>query len=105
MRRFFTAAAMTVCIVSLAATVSADTLVLRDGSRIEGTVLAIVGRTITFRHADGASHRYPTSRIEAIEFFAADREPPRDARVRRETPADITMLTKRLGRPGLLAGR
>lgn len=82
MRRIVIAAAMSLFVVSLATVVSADTLVLRDGSRIEGTVLAIAGRTITFRHADGASHRYPTSRVNSLEFFSADRDNPRAAKVR-----------------------
>ena len=38
MRRIVIAAAMSLFLVSLAALASADTLVMRDGSRIEGTV-------------------------------------------------------------------
>ncbi len=99
MRSIFIAVAMSLGIVSLATIVSADTLVLRDGARIEGTVLAIVGRTITFRHANGASHRYPTSRVDSLEFFSADRERPRAARARRlEAPAR-TELAVQTGDP------
>ena len=97
MRRIVIAAAMSLCVVSLATVASADTLVMRDGSRIEGTVLAIVGRTITFRHANGISHRYPTSRIDSLEFFSAEREAPRAARARRlEAPAgtDVGMTVR-----------
>jgi hypothetical protein len=74
-------AAMSLCLVSLAAVVSADTLVLRDGSRIEGTMLAIAGRTITFQHANGLSQRYPTSQVAALEFVSA--ESPRALTARR----------------------
>jgi hypothetical protein len=88
MRSIVIAAAMSLCVVSLATVVSADTLVLRDGSRIEGTMLAIAGRTITFQHADGTSHRYPTFRVQSLEFFSADRDNPRAASARRlEAPA------------------
>jgi len=88
MRNIVIAAAMSLCVVSLATVVSADTLVLRDGSRIEGTVLAIAGRTITFQHADGTSRRYPTFQVQSLEFFSADRDNPRAASARRlETPA------------------
>ena len=88
MRSIVIAAAMSLCVVSLATVVSADTLVLRDGSRIEGTVLAIAGRTITFQHADGGTGRYPTSRVQSLEFFSADRDNPRAASARRlEAPA------------------
>ena len=95
MRRIVIAAAMSLCVVSLATIVSADTLVMRDGSRIEGTVLDIVGRTITFRHADGASRRYPTSRVASLEFFSADRDNPRAASVRRlEAPAGTELVVR-----------
>jgi len=88
MRSIFIAAAMSLSVVSLATVASSDTLVLRDGSRIEGTLLAVAGRTITFRHADGASRRYPTSRIDSLEFFSTDRESTRAGRARRlEAPA------------------
>ena len=95
MRRIVIAAAMSLFVVSLAAVVSADTLVLRDGSRIEGTVLAIAGRTITFRHGDGASHRYPTFRVQSLEFFSADRDNPRAASARRlEAPAGTGLIVR-----------
>ena len=95
MRRIVIAAAMSLFVVSLATLVSADTLVLRDGSRIEGTVLAIAGRTITFRHADGASRRYPTSRVSSLEFFSADRDNPRAAKARRlEAPAGTELVVR-----------
>jgi len=81
--------------VSLATVVSADTLVMRDGSRIQGTVLAIAGRTITFQHADGVSHRYPTSRVQSLEFFSADRDNPRAASARRlEAPAGTELVVR-----------
>jgi hypothetical protein len=95
MRRIVIAAAMSLCVVSLATVVSADTLVLRDGSRIDGTVLAIAGRTITFQHADGMSRRYPTSRIQSLEFFSADHDNPRAASARRLEPPAKTALVVR----------
>ena len=69
--------AIAMCLaVSVAKVSSADTLVMRDGTRVEGTVVGIAGRTITFRHADGASRRYPTSQVEALEFLSAERANP-----------------------------
>jgi hypothetical protein len=95
MRTLVIAAAMSLCVVSLAPAVSADTLVMRDGSRIEGTVLAIVARTITFRHADGVSRRYPTSQVDSLEFFSADRENPRAVSARRlEAPAGTELVVR-----------
>jgi hypothetical protein len=95
MRTLVIAAAMSLWVVSLAPVVSADTLVMRDGSRVEGTVLAIAGRTITFRHADGVSHRYPTSQVNSLEFFSADRVNPRAVNARRlEAPAGTELVVR-----------
>jgi hypothetical protein len=77
MRRIIIAAAMGLCVVSLAVVSSADTLVMRDGTRIEGTAVGMASRTITFRHADGVSRRYSTNQVEAVEFISADRANPR----------------------------
>ena len=41
MRRIIIAAAMGLCVVSLAIVSSAETLIMRDGTRIEGTVRAV----------------------------------------------------------------
>jgi hypothetical protein len=69
--------AIALCLaVSVATLSSADTLVMRDGTRVVGTVVGIAGRTITFRHADGTSRRYPTSQVEALEFLSAERANP-----------------------------
>jgi hypothetical protein len=48
MKRLINAAAMSLCVVSLAAISSADTLIMRDGTRVQGTVVGIAGRTIPF---------------------------------------------------------
>lgn len=63
----------------------ADTLVLRDGNRREGTVVSLSGRTITFRHSGGATRRYSTSDIDAIEFGSADRRGDRDRNGRQDS--------------------
>ena len=95
MRTLVGTAAMSLCVVSLAQVMSADTLVFRDGSRVEGTVLAIVGRTITFRHADGVSRRYPTSQVDSLEFFSTDRENRRAVNARRlEAPAGTELVVR-----------
>ena len=90
MRSIFIAAAMSLCVVSLATVVSADTLIMRDGSRVEGTLVSFAGRTITFRHTDGSAHRYPTSQVGSLEFFSADRWYTRSARNTR--PANFQRL-------------
>jgi len=96
MRKIVIAAAMSLGVVSLASIAAADTLIMRDGSRIEGTVTGIAGRTITFRHADGVSHRYLTSQVRSLEFFSADRANPLFVRDR---PLDAPPRTAPVVRP------
>jgi hypothetical protein len=76
MKKTVIAIAMGLVGVSVATVSSADILVMRDGTRVEGTVVGIAARTITFRHADGASRRYSTSQVEALEFLSAERANP-----------------------------
>jgi hypothetical protein len=95
MSRTVIAATISLLVVSLATLASADTLVMRDGSRIEGTVLAIAGRTITFRHTNGTSHRYPTSRVQSLEFISADRDNPLALKARRLDASAGTELVVR----------
>ena len=75
MRRI-TTTMMALLVISGSAISSADTLIMRDGTRLEGTVTGIVARTITFRHLDGQSRRYSTSEVEALLFVSAERANP-----------------------------
>jgi hypothetical protein len=68
MRRTVIATAMSICVVSVAAIASADTLILRDGTRVAGRVVSVAARTITFTDASGVSHRYNANQVDAIEF-------------------------------------
>ena len=71
MKKYVIATVMGVCMVSLAAIASADTLILRDGTRITGRVVSIAARMITFENAVGVSQRYNVDRVDAIEFALA----------------------------------
>lgn len=71
MKRLVIATAMGVCVVSLAAIASADTLILRDGTRITGRVVSIAARMINFENAAGVSQRYNVDRVDALEFTPA----------------------------------
>jgi len=95
MKRIVIATAMSLCVGSLAAIASADTLVMRDGTRVQGTVVGIAARTITFRHADGVSRRYSTSQVEALEFLSAERANPRAMSGRSlEAPAGTELVVR-----------
>jgi hypothetical protein len=73
MRRVVIAAAASLCLVSLAAIASADTLVLRDGTRVPGTVVGITARMITFEDSSGISQRYSANEVAALEFTSTER--------------------------------
>lgn len=95
MKRIVIAAAMSLWVVSLASIASADTLIMRDGTRMEGTVVSIAGRTITFKHADGVSRRYFTSAVAGLEFISAERANPRAVSNRRlEAPAGTVVVVR-----------
>jgi hypothetical protein len=95
MRRIVIATAMSLSVMSLAAVSSADTLIMRDGTRVQGTMLGITTRTITFRHADGVSRRYHTSQVEAVEFLSAERANPRAVSSRSlEAPAGTELVVR-----------
>jgi len=95
MRRIVIATAMSLSVVSLAAIASADTLIMRDGTRVQGTVVSLTGRTITFRDTDGTSRRYSTGRVESLQFISADRANPRAANGRRlEAPAGTELVVR-----------
>jgi hypothetical protein len=95
MKRIVIAAAMSLWAVSLTAISSADTLIMRDGTRVQGTVVSIKARTITFRHADGVSRRYTTSQVEALEFLSAERANPRAVSGRSlEAPAGTELVVR-----------
>lgn len=74
MKRIVIAAAMSLCLVSLAAIASADTLILRDGTRVPGRVVSVAARTITFEDASGVSRRYNASQVDALEFTPASQQ-------------------------------
>ena len=77
MKKIVIAAAMSLWVVSLAVIASADTLILKDGTRVSGRVVSVASRTITFEDASGVSRRYNASQIDALEFRSAS--PPNGA--------------------------
>ena len=71
MKRIVIAAAVSLCVVSVTAISSADTLIMRDGTRVSGKVVSVAARTITFEDASGASRRYNANQVDALEFTTA----------------------------------
>lgn len=54
--------------------VSADTLTLRDGRRLQGDTVSVRGGIVTFQHADGTTGRYPVSDVDTLAFSDDDRD-------------------------------
>ena len=86
MQRMVIAAAMSLCVASVT-TISADTLIMKDGTRVSGRVVSVAARTMTFEDASGVSRRYNANQVDALE----------DVRV----PAE-TLLTFTLNKPASL---
>jgi hypothetical protein len=74
MKRTVFAAAMSLCVVSVTAISSADTLIMRDGTRVSGRVVSVAARTITFEDASGVSRRYNANQVDALEFTPASQQ-------------------------------
>lgn len=92
------ATAMSLSVVS-ASIAFADTLILKNGTRVPGKVVSVAARTITFEDGSGVSRRYNASQVDAIEFSTPS---PRNAAVgttgstrRIETVPSGTELTVR----------
>jgi hypothetical protein len=97
MKRIVIALAMSLCVVSVAPLASADTLTLKDGTRVSGTVVAIAERMITFTDAAGISHRYSANQVDRLEFSTSTPRSPivRGAVCRLETLPSGTALAVR----------
>ena len=105
MRRMVIAAAASLCVVSIAAIASADTLVLRDGTRVPGTLVSIAARVITFEDSAGVSQRYGTNEVASLEFTSTERRNVAASRDDRATGIPEIVLESRSimldGRPFL----
>ncbi len=73
MKRIFVAATVVLIVASFATPSSADTLIMRDGTRVQGRLVGAAAGTITFRRTDGTDRRYRTDDIEAVEFVSSAR--------------------------------
>ena len=57
--------------LALSSTCWADTLMLRDGSQINGTFVGATANTVSMKDASGVVHRYSTSRISSVQFTSS----------------------------------
>jgi beta-xylosidase len=57
--------------LALSSTCLADTLMLRDGSQVNGTFVGATATTVSIKDASGVVHRYNTSRVSSVQFTSA----------------------------------
>lgn len=68
MRKILMSALVSLFLASMTQIVRADTLVLQDGTRVDGVLVGATAQTITFKDAKGVSHRYKRANIRTLEF-------------------------------------
>lgn len=85
MRKMVIAIVLSVCVWSVAETSSADMMILRDGTRVTGTVVGIAAQTITFQDTSGVSRRYSTDDVATLEFTPPNRRNARGSADRRSS--------------------
>jgi hypothetical protein len=72
MRSILAFVLISLSLLSLAEAVRADSLVLRDGTQLSGTLVSATTQTITFKDTKGVVHRYNRTKIQTLEFAATD---------------------------------
>ena len=85
-----TVAAISLIILGVTSVISADTLVLTDGRRIQGELLGVFGREIEFEERSGLGRRIvrvPRSEIVRIEFVE-------ERGNRNDRPADVPTIPR-----------
>lgn len=68
MRRIFMIGLAGLIFVLFSGNLRADTLVMKDGSRVSGTLVSATAQVVAFKDAHGTLHRYKKSQIAALEF-------------------------------------
>jgi hypothetical protein len=71
MRKVLMFAVAGLLLLCLAPNLRADTLVMKDGTRVSGTLASATAQTITLKDAHGVLHRYKKSQIATLEFSTA----------------------------------
>lgn len=59
-------------VAAVQAVMIADVLVLRDGRRIDGTLVGVRGDRVEFEHRDGRTRQYDRSDVRSIQFDDSD---------------------------------
>ena len=74
MRNILALMLISLSLSSMAGIAGADTLVLRDGTKLSGVLVSATAQTITFKDAKGVVHRYNRTKIQTLEFVTTDQK-------------------------------
>lgn len=98
MRRILMIALEGLLFLLVSVSLQAETLVMKDGSRISGTLVSATAQTVTFEDAQGTVQRYEKGQIAAIEFSTAQAAAsvPSNASEKPEVIPDGTELVVRV---------
>jgi hypothetical protein len=94
MRRLLILISVTLAPFLLEGNALGDTLILRDGTSIAGSLVTVTSNTIEFQDEHGASHSFKTSEIEAVNLSSGGKQvvasfngAPRDTDPEERAPA------------------
>ncbi len=68
MKRLIVLSILSLLLLTLPGKALGDTLVLRDGTRISGTLVKRTSTTISFKNSHGVVHRYRVSQVQNVEL-------------------------------------
>ena len=75
-KKFYMLTLFGLLLSALPGTVMADTLILRSGTRISGTLVRRTSKTITFRNSRGTVRRYKASSVQDVQVDSANQNYP-----------------------------
>src|SRR2546426_7380610 len=107
MRTIVMAAAMSVCLMTLAASASADTLTMKDGTSVSGPLVGIAAQTITFKDRRGVARHYNTRQVQTLEFDSVTQRSAAvesDSVTQRSAAVESDSVTRRSAAVGTTGG-
>jgi hypothetical protein len=97
MRKLLMFAAAGLLLIWLSGHLRADTVVMKDGTRVSGTLISATAQTITLKDAHGVLHRYKKNQIDTLEFSTVQTkssQPPSALRRLEVVPAGTELVIR-----------
>lgn len=71
MRKMYIIGCAVFLVLLISTALKADTLVLKDGTSVSGTLVSATATTVSFKDAHGVLHQYKKTQVASLEFSAA----------------------------------